>query len=138
MQPLRTYENRHFIEPNDVIGILGNALVEIHFSLKHYRIQREGQKGFDSFTTNIEQINVLKRGIAKAPNPYKRQNPRDGPFDVKRPRLTMRPAEPYTEGMSYNKLLSTSTDHRNNLYQHHTYIHAANSHSPSSASKTNQ
>ena len=85
-----------FIEPNDVNGILGNTLVEIHFSLKHYHIQREGQKGFDSFTTDIKQINILKCGAAKEPNPYKQWNPQDGPLDVKRPKLTMRPAEPYT------------------------------------------
>jgi hypothetical protein len=88
VQPLRAYLDGHFIEPNDVNGILANALVEVHFSLKHYRIQREGDKGFDSFTANIEQINVLKRGAPKAPNPYKRHNPRIGPLDVKRTKLT--------------------------------------------------
>jgi hypothetical protein len=103
VQPLRAYEGNTFIEPNDVVGIIGNALVEIHFSLKHYRIQREGQKSFDSFTSNIEQINVLRRGIPKAPNPYKRQNPREGPFQVKRLKTLMAPTETHelsTEGMS--------------------------------------
>jgi hypothetical protein len=73
VQPLRAYLDNRFVEPNDVNGLLANALVEVHFSLKHYRIQREGDKGFDSFTANIEQINVLKRGAPKAPNPYKRK-----------------------------------------------------------------
>src|ERR1700692_203657 len=31
----------------------------------------KGQKGFNSFTSNIEQINVLKCGVARTPNPYK-------------------------------------------------------------------
>jgi hypothetical protein len=93
---LRAYLDGHFIEPNDVNGILANALVEVHFSLKHYRIQREADKGFDSFTANIEQINVLKRGAPKAPNPYKRHNPRIGPLDVKRTKLSTQTNEPST------------------------------------------
>ena len=110
MQPLHAYIDGHFIEPNDVNGILSNSLAEIHFSLKHYQIQHEGQKGFDSFTSNIEQINVLKCGVPRAPNPYKQRNPRDRPLNVKRPKLTMRSAEPRTsasEGVHYVSLLPT-------------------------------
>jgi hypothetical protein len=96
VQPLRAYVEGNFIKPNDVNGVLSNVLVEAHFSLKHYRIQREGEKGFDSFTANIEQINVLKRGAPKAPNPYKRHNPRIGPLEVKRTKLTTQASEAST------------------------------------------
>jgi len=65
--------------------------VEVHFSLKHYHIQCEGETGFNSFTANIEQINVVKQGAPKATNPYKQKNPRDGPLDVKRPRMSTHP-----------------------------------------------
>ena len=108
-----------FVEPNDVNGILGNALIEIHFSFKHYRIQREGEKGFDSFTANIKQINILKRGAAKEPNPYKRRNPRDGPFNVKRAKLTLRPAEIKTsapKGKCYVDLLQHLTNRDTAFY----------------------
>jgi hypothetical protein len=96
VQPLRAYIDDRFVEPNDVNGILANALVEVHFSLKHYHIQREGDKGFDSFTAHIEQINVLKRGAPKAPNPYKRHNPRVGPLQVKRAKISIQSIEPST------------------------------------------
>src|SRR3984957_9324043 len=38
VQPLRAYVEGNFIEPNDMNGALSNALIEAHFSLKHYQI----------------------------------------------------------------------------------------------------
>ena len=116
MQPLHAYLNGHFIEPNDVNEIIGNALIEIHFLLKHYWIQCKGQKGFDSFTANIEQINVLKHGATRASNPYKQQNPHGGPVEVKHTKISMHSAEPYTyapEGIYYIVYLLTRTKHNN-------------------------
>lgn len=54
---------------------------------------------------------MLKHGAARASNPYKRQNPRDGPVDVKRIKISM--AEPYTyapEGIYYIVYLLTRTE----------------------------
>jgi len=52
------YVEGKFIELGDVNYMLTNALAEIHFMLKHYHIQQPGEKTFDSFTANIEQMNV--------------------------------------------------------------------------------
>jgi hypothetical protein len=88
VQPLRVYDNEgNFVEPNDVNTKLANALAEIHFSLKHYRIQRANEKPFDSFSAHVEQIIVLKAGTPKARSAYKRNNPRAGPLITKRVRL---------------------------------------------------
>lgn len=87
VQALRVYVNGHFVEPADVNGILANGLVELHFTLKHFHISRSGEKDFDSFTAVIEQIIVLKPGVPKAPNAYKRKGPREGPVVVKKPRV---------------------------------------------------
>jgi hypothetical protein len=87
VQPLRVYVEGKFVEPGDVNHTLANALAEIHFTLKHYHIQRPGENAFDSFTANIEQINVLKTGVPHARTAYKRSNPRSGPVPTKRIRL---------------------------------------------------
>ena len=73
---LSVYTNGVFVEPKDVNGVLANALAEIHFSLKHYRIQHKDEKGFNSFTTTIKQIIVLKSGVPKSRSAYKHDNPR--------------------------------------------------------------
>ena len=91
MQPLHLFENNAFVEPQHANRILANGLVEIHFSLRHYRIQRKDQKAFDSFTADIEQIIVLKSGTPKSRSAYKRRNPRTGPVHVKRSKLSMNP-----------------------------------------------
>jgi len=62
---LRIHMDNRFIEPNDVNGTLANVLVKIHFTIKYYNIQREGEKPFDSFTADIEQLIVLERGALK-------------------------------------------------------------------------
>jgi len=93
VQPLRVYVDNKFIEPAEVNHILANALAEVHFSLKHYHIQRPGENAFDSFTANIEQINVLKSGVPRARTAYKHDNPRTGPIIAKRIRLTTKDNE---------------------------------------------
>jgi hypothetical protein len=107
VQPLRAYMDNRFIEPNDVNGTLANALVEIHFTIKHYNIRREGEKPFDSFTANIEQLTVLERGAPKQLTPYKRRNPRSGPLKVKCVKVSMIPTQPSTSASK--GICSTST-----------------------------
>jgi hypothetical protein len=91
VQPLHLFENNEFVEPQHANRILANSLAEIHFSLRHYRIQRRDQKPFDSFTADIEQIIVLKSGTPKSRSAYKRSNPRTGPLHVKRSKLSTNP-----------------------------------------------
>jgi hypothetical protein len=85
VQPLRVYKDDKYIEPSDVNNVLKGSLVEIHFSLKHYRIFRrdEGTKAFDSFNATIEQILVLKPGELRETSYYKRKNLLDGPYRPK-------------------------------------------------------
>jgi hypothetical protein len=83
VQPLRAYLNGNFIEPINVNRVLANALVEVHFSLKHFHIQQPGQNAFASFTGEIEEVHVLKIGVLKARSAYKHSNPWSGPLDVK-------------------------------------------------------
>src|ERR1700730_4928106 len=54
-QPLAVYHNEKFIEPHDVHASLVNAIVEVHFSFKHYHITQD-KDTFDSFTGNVEQV----------------------------------------------------------------------------------
>jgi hypothetical protein len=82
------------VEPKDVNGVLANALAEIHFSLKHYRIQHKDEKGFNSFTATIKQIIVLKSGVPKSRSAYKHDNPRSGPLMVKNIRVSMNNTNP--------------------------------------------
>src|SRR5882757_4782444 len=85
VQPLRVYKDDEYVQPNDVNNLLKGALVEIHFSLKHYRIFRkaEGLKAFDSFSATIEQIVVLKAGENRGTSFYKCKNMLDGPYRPK-------------------------------------------------------
>jgi hypothetical protein len=85
VQPLRVYKDDEYIQPNDVNNLLKGALIEIHFSLKHYCIFRktEGLKVFDSFSATIEQIVVLKAGENCGTSFYKRKNMLDGPYHPK-------------------------------------------------------
>jgi hypothetical protein len=113
------YIDSQFVEPADVNGVLANALAEIHFSLKHYRIEHAGQKGYDSFTAIVEQVVVLKAGTPKSRSAYKRENPRTGPLVVKRMRLTVNDdvshSTPTKHGTSTTKVSQTSATNTNKL-----------------------
>jgi hypothetical protein len=96
--PLKVYIGNKFVEPLDVCAALSNALVEMHFTIQHYRIAKES--AFDSFSAVIQQILVLKPGVSKNASPYKRKNFRDGPVKVKAPKIS---------GQSSNMLGTTPT-----------------------------
>jgi len=84
-QPLPVYKDDVYVLPTEVDRVLRNALVEIHFMLKHYRIRQKGEKGktIDSFSGLIEQIVVLKAGEAHNASNYKRKNILEGPYRPK-------------------------------------------------------
>jgi hypothetical protein len=56
-----------------------NALIEVHFSMRHYRINKDSES-FDFFVAYIEQIVILTSGQPSARDAYKRKNLRDGPY----------------------------------------------------------
>ncbi|SJL03183.1 uncharacterized protein ARMOST_06529 [Armillaria ostoyae] len=69
--------NDNFIEPDRIKAPLKGALVKMHFSLKHWRIQRNNQPAQDTFSLIMKQICILKNVRPPAPNPYKTTN---GPY----------------------------------------------------------
>jgi hypothetical protein len=89
-QPLPVYKDDMYVPPTEVNRVLHNALVKIHFTLKHYCIRQKGEKGkiIDSFSGLIEQIVVLKAGKARNASNYKRKNILEGPY---RPKLFLDP-----------------------------------------------
>lgn len=71
--PLPVYNvDGSFVEPSQVVSVLRNSIVEVHFSLKHYAIRENGTAKFDTFTAIIQQIMVLVAARPKAKNPYRR------------------------------------------------------------------
>lgn len=85
VMPLKVYMGQHFVEPVDVSQFMDNALVEVHFAVKHYHIQSKESSGNDSFSAVVQQVLILKPGEARSESPYKRKNFRDGPVRVKPP-----------------------------------------------------
>jgi hypothetical protein len=84
VQPLPVYKDDKYVTPTEVNATLPNALVEVHFRLRHYKIFRKGaEKCIDSFSGLIEQIVVLKPGSPRPLTGYKRKNLLDGPFRPK-------------------------------------------------------
>jgi hypothetical protein len=75
--------NNQFVEPLKVNKALKNALVEIHFSIIHYKIGRGGDM-HDSFTAVPKQVIILKTAPLEMPSAYKRKNVRSGPVRPKR------------------------------------------------------
>lgn len=71
-----------FVEPADVPSALENALVEVHFSISHYRIGKDATS-IDSFSAIVQQVLILKTGVPKKSSPYKRKNFREGPVRIK-------------------------------------------------------
>jgi hypothetical protein len=83
-QPLPVYDKDAYVEPSGVNNAVRNALVEVHFTLKHHHIQRkDGSKPLDPFSGHIEQINILKPGVPLTISGYKRKNLLDGPYRPK-------------------------------------------------------
>jgi hypothetical protein len=80
--PLPVYRDDQFVEAPNVTSVLTNALAEVHFRIKHYRINRQ-EGAHDSYSALVEQVVVLKDGIPKPVNAYKRKNVREGPFRPK-------------------------------------------------------
>ncbi len=66
--PLLVYRNKQFIDPVNVKNVVQRALVELHFELRHFCIQKKSQ---DSFNGSIEQVIVLQPGEDRLVSPYK-------------------------------------------------------------------
>ncbi len=69
--PLHVFKSGEFVEPQAVNGMLENALVDIHFALRHYFFR---EKKEDSFNASIEQITILQLGTPLPMSPYKRKD----------------------------------------------------------------
>jgi hypothetical protein len=82
-QPLPVFKDNAYVPPIGVNSALKDSLVEVHFSIKHYRIHKKDSKPIDSFTGLVEQIVVLKSGEPRLPNSYKRKNLLEGPYRPK-------------------------------------------------------
>ena len=65
--PLLVYRNEQFIDPVNVKNVVQRALVELHFELRHFCIQKKSQ---DSFNGSIEQVIVLQPGESHPAIPY--------------------------------------------------------------------
>jgi hypothetical protein len=105
--PLPVYRLGQFVEPLEVTRALTNALVEVHFRIKHYHIARK-DGAFDSFSGIVEQVVILKDGMPKAPNAYKRKKLRDGPFRPK-PSITL-PATVPNDNAAHKKAVHDEHD----------------------------
>jgi hypothetical protein len=62
------------IMPMDVNDILNGAIVEVQFTMRHWRIQ-----AYDSFQATPHKITVLRLGPYHHKSNYKRANPNDSP-----------------------------------------------------------
>jgi hypothetical protein len=75
--PLPIYgPDRHFIESPHANSALREALVEVHFQIKHYAIKKTPP--YDTFSAIALQVLLLKKGVPKTVNPY-HQSMRAGP-----------------------------------------------------------
>ncbi|RDB21350.1 hypothetical protein Hypma_011907 [Hypsizygus marmoreus] len=99
--PLMVYDmSGKYVLPEEVTSKISGALVEVHFRIKHYFINKT--QSFNSFTGSIEQIAVLRQAIPKNPSPYRSRN-KTGPYrpsstpsraELKRAADTFLPAPP--------------------------------------------
>ncbi len=69
--PLFIYQNEQFIEPINMKNTVQQALVELHFELQHFCIQKKGQ---DLFNGSIEQLIILQPGEDHPVSLYKQKN----------------------------------------------------------------
>jgi hypothetical protein len=70
VRALPVYQNDPYVEP---LKVMVNALVEVHFFLRHYRIDKKDDS-FDSFSAYVEQVLVLRGGEPSQRGAYKRKN----------------------------------------------------------------
>ena len=82
-QPLLIFKDDVYVPPLAVNSTLKDSLVEVHFSIKHYRIHKRDSKPIDSFTGLVEQVIVLRAGEPRVGNSYKRKNLLEGPYRPK-------------------------------------------------------
>lgn len=83
VQPLAVYKDDQYVHPTTLNATLKYALVELHFTLKHFCIRKKETKPLDSFTGRIEQIIILKPGEPRSTGTYKRKNLLEGPVRPK-------------------------------------------------------
>jgi len=83
MRPLAVYKDDQYVHPTALNAALKYALVEVHFTLKHFCIRKKDAKPLDSFTGHIEQVIILKSGEARLTGGYKRKNLLEGPVRPK-------------------------------------------------------
>ncbi|KAG1725058.1 uncharacterized protein EDB91DRAFT_1087240 [Suillus paluster] len=67
---LPLYHEGHLVEPRHANQIINGAIVEVQFSIQHWRI-----KDFDSFQATAQKVTVLRLGPVHIPSNYKRANP---------------------------------------------------------------
>ena len=77
--PLPVYVEEHLVHPNDVQEMLRGALVEVHFELRHFYIQKDNR---DSFNATVQQVVVLQPGVARPTTAYKGRNLLEGPIPL--------------------------------------------------------
>lgn len=65
---LPVYVDDCFIKPSDIHKVMKGALVEVQFELCHYCIQK---KKVDSYNTTVQQVLVLKPGMARPASVFK-------------------------------------------------------------------
>ncbi|KAH8976894.1 hypothetical protein EDB92DRAFT_2120527 [Lactarius akahatsu] len=86
--PLHVFKsNGQFVEPLDVNDALEESLVEIRFELRHYSFTSKNEH---SFNASIEQIVILRPGVARPASSYKRKDYRVGPVGL-RPKTARAP-----------------------------------------------
>ncbi|RDB26278.1 hypothetical protein Hypma_006701 [Hypsizygus marmoreus] len=78
--PLPIYDtDRSFVDSTHANAKLRDALVEVHFTVKHYSIRKS--PAFDSFSGIVQQVSIIKPAGLQKPNPY-RVNLRNGPVNI--------------------------------------------------------
>ncbi|KAH9063743.1 hypothetical protein EDB83DRAFT_2601513 [Lactarius deliciosus] len=104
--PLHVFKsNRQFVEPLDVNDALEESLVEIRFELRHYSF---ASKNEHSFNASIEQIVILRPGVARPASSYKRKDYRTGPIGLRV--KTARAATSISPQAGPSKLAGTADD----------------------------
>ncbi|KAG1855001.1 hypothetical protein F4604DRAFT_1801170 [Suillus subluteus] len=71
---LPLYHEGYLVEPAHANQIMNGAIVEVQFSIQHWRI-----KNFDSFQATAEKMTVLRLGPIHVPSHYKHANPDEEP-----------------------------------------------------------
>ncbi|KAH9055121.1 hypothetical protein EDB83DRAFT_2225435, partial [Lactarius deliciosus] len=79
--PLHVFKNNEqFVEPSNVNDALEESLIEIRFELRHYSFPSKNEH---SFNASIEQIVILRPGVARPASSYKRKDFRTGPVALR-------------------------------------------------------